>query len=167
MAALPALGDASPTRSSSTLLPPSSPLVSDVESEAHGTPGSPVSDAPRTPGSPAPPASPTVSDIFNHQTFEPDVILVAAAFLQANNVYDGRPVAEVRKSMRVFGRRAFVKRFMSLVRVPVGDYGRETYEKFLLFMMTSPDFTLQQQEYGQQVEAAVCFEVRNRIVDFI
>lgn len=161
MAALPALGDASPPRSSSTLLPPTSPVAADVVSDAHGTPGSPVSDAPRTPG------SPLVDEIFQHQHFEPDVIQVAAAFLLANNVYDGRPVAEVRKSMRVFGRRAFVKRFMSLVRVPDGDYGRETYEKFLLFMMTSPDFTLQQQEYGQQVEAAVCFEVRNRIVDFI
>ena len=123
--------------------------------------------SPASPASPPPPGSPLVDEIFQHQHFEPDVIQVAAAFLLANNVYDGRPVAEVRKSMRVFGRRAFVKRFMSLVRVPDGDYGRETYEKFLLFMMTSPDFTLQQQEYGQQVEAAVCFEVRNRIVDFI
>ena len=68
--------------------------------------------------------------------------------------------------MRMFGRRAFTKRVMSLVRVPEGVFGKEVYDKFLLFMMTSPDFTLQQQEYGKRVEAAACFEVRNRVGDF-
>ena len=175
MSALPPLDEMRASLSDATLVQdPARPRS--LSAPANSLPASPLNSLPASPLNSLPasplkslPASP-VCDMVNHavvpETFEPDVIQVANAFLQANNVHDGRGAAEHRKNMRMFGRRAFVKRVMSMVRVPDGDFGKEVYDKFLLFMMTSPDFCLQQHEYGKQVELAACFEVRNRIQDF-